>query len=53
VEYVAGYSCPMDGGRVKAMKSKKGAKFFGCENFPKCKWATWKLPEKKDVNNEK
>ena len=28
------------------MKSKKGAKFFGCENYPNCKWAAWKLPAK-------
>jgi len=44
VEYIEGVVCPVDGGRVKAMKSKKGHKFFGCENYPTCKWAAWRLP---------
>ncbi|MFH2085881.1 MAG: type I DNA topoisomerase [bacterium] len=46
VEYVKDVVCPLDGGKVKAMKSRKGHKFFGCENYPTCKWAAWKLPGK-------
>ena len=25
--------------------SKAGNKFYGCSNYPTCKYATWKKPE--------
>ncbi|MEK7536756.1 MAG: type I DNA topoisomerase [Patescibacteria group bacterium] len=33
-------------GDVIVKKSRKGRNFFGCSNYPKCKFATWKLPKK-------
>jgi DNA topoisomerase-1 len=26
-------------------KTKKGKIFYGCNNFPKCKYASWDKPE--------
>ena len=36
--------CPLCGGALSAKKSKRGRKFFGCDNYPKCKFATWNEP---------
>ena len=37
-------SCPVCGGRIVARRSKKGAKFYGCSNYPECKFMTWDDP---------
>ncbi|MDA3839110.1 MAG: type I DNA topoisomerase [Candidatus Delongbacteria bacterium] len=39
-------SCPTEGcdGHVKSKITKKGKKFYGCSNFPKCTFATWNKP---------
>ena len=39
-------SCPVCGGKIVARRSKKGAKFYGCSNYPKCKFMTWDDPTK-------
>ncbi len=36
--------CPKCGGMIVERKSKKGKVFYGCNNFPKCKTATWDIP---------
>jgi DNA topoisomerase-1 len=36
--------CPKCGGAVVARKSKRNRKFFGCENYPACDFATWNEP---------
>ena len=36
--------CPLCNGKVLAKKSKKGKKYFGCENNPKCEFMTWDEP---------
>ncbi len=36
--------CPECGGTIVEKKSKKGKIFYGCNNYPKCKVATWDLP---------
>ena len=36
--------CPLCGGKILEKKSKKGKKFFGCENNPKCEFMTWDQP---------
>ena len=36
--------CPKCGGMIVERKSKKGQVFYGCNNFPKCKTATWDIP---------
>ncbi len=38
--------CPKCEGDVVVKKTKRGRIFYGCANYPKCDFATWKLPEK-------
>ncbi|MDP3917605.1 MAG: type I DNA topoisomerase [Candidatus Woesebacteria bacterium] len=37
-------------GDVIVKKSGKGRNFFGCSNYPKCKFVSWKLPKKEESN---
>jgi DNA topoisomerase-1 len=41
-----GVKCPKEGcgGDVVSRRSKKGRKFFGCSNYPKCDFTAFKLP---------
>ena len=39
--------CPECGGKVVEKKTKKGKIFYGCNNFPKCTYATWDKPDGK------
>ncbi len=39
-------ACPDDGGKVIVRRTRKGRIFFGCANYPNCKYAAWK---KEDV----
>ena len=43
-----GVKCPNCDGELIERRSKKGRLFYGCSNWPKCKFATWSrpLPEK-------
>ncbi len=41
------FSCPKDGGKVIARKTRKGRTFYGCSNYPKCDYAAWKLQDVK------
>lgn len=36
--------CPKCGKKVIQKKSKKGKKFFGCEDYPNCDFMTWDTP---------
>ena len=36
--------CPKCGGEVAQKRSKKGATFFGCNNYPKCDFVAWGKP---------
>ncbi len=36
--------CPKCGGAIVAKKSKRGRKFFGCEQYPTCDFVTWNEP---------
>ncbi len=36
--------CPVCGGKVIEKKSKKGYTFYGCDNYPECKFMTWDKP---------
>ncbi|HSX19431.1 MAG TPA: type I DNA topoisomerase [Candidatus Saccharimonadales bacterium] len=40
-----GMKCPDDGGDVITRKTKRGKMFWGCSNYPKCKWASWTKPQ--------
>lgn len=39
-----GVKCPEDGGDLVERRSKKGKSFWSCNNYPKCKFATWHKP---------
>jgi DNA topoisomerase-1 len=39
-----GKKCPKCEGRVIYKQTKKGKKFLGCENYPKCDFSTWNMP---------
>ena len=38
-------TCPKDGGKVIVKKTKRGRRFYGCSNYPKCDFAAWRLDE--------
>ncbi|MCL2372632.1 MAG: type I DNA topoisomerase [Defluviitaleaceae bacterium] len=40
----AGVACPTCAGQVVVKKSKKGRKYYGCENNPDCSFISWNLP---------
>ncbi len=42
----AGFVCPQCGSLMVVKKSKKGKTFYGCSNWPKCTFATWRKPKK-------
>ncbi len=39
-----GSSCPKCGGKVLIKKTKKGRKYYGCENNPECDFMSWNKP---------
>ena len=40
-----GIFCPECKGELVIKKTKKGKQFYGCSNWPKCKFASWKKPK--------
>lgn len=45
IEEMIEAKCPLDGGDVVVRKTKKGKTFFGCKNWPNCKYASWTKPK--------
>ncbi len=43
----AGVACPKCGKEVLILKTKKGRKYFGCENHPECDFMSWQKPSSK------
>ena len=41
-----GIPCPMCGGEVVLKKTKKGRKYYGCEDNPTCEFMSWQKPSK-------
>lgn len=39
-----GLTCPECGGNIVIKKTRRGKSFWGCSNYPKCKFASWKKP---------
>ncbi|MCR4430163.1 MAG: type I DNA topoisomerase [Tepidanaerobacteraceae bacterium] len=39
-----GVKCPRCGGDVVVRKTKKGRMFYGCINYPKCRFVSWDRP---------
>ncbi len=44
--YTLGIKCPREGcnGEITERRTKKGRVFYGCQNYPKCDFATWDRP---------
>lgn len=43
LKFVDGKFCPLCGGKIVVRFTKSRKKFYGCENYPKCKYSSWKL----------
>jgi len=48
-----GIICPDDGGEVVIKRTKRGRSFWGCANYPKCKYASWTDPAKPKAEEAK
>ncbi len=42
-----GVKCPQCGGNLIVRKSKRGRTFYGCSNYPNCKFVSWNKPSDK------
>jgi DNA topoisomerase-1 len=44
--FTLGIKCPVEGceGELKEKRTRRGRVFYGCDRFPKCKFATWDKP---------
>ncbi len=45
-----GVACPQCGKDIVIRKSKKGRKYYGCENNPECDYMTWQKPKAEEVS---
>ena len=39
------FTCPRDGAKIILKRTKKGRRFYGCSNYPKCDFAAWKVED--------
>ncbi|MDN5362271.1 MAG: topoisomerase, partial [Moorella sp. (in: firmicutes)] len=39
-----GVKCPECGGQIVARRTKKGRRFYGCQNYPRCTYVSWDKP---------
>lgn len=37
--------CPQDGGEIVVRHTRRGKTFYGCKNWPTCKFASWTKPK--------
>ena len=37
--------CPLDGGDIVVRRTRHGKTFYGCKNWPGCKYASWTKPK--------
>ncbi len=44
LEEVINATCPLDGGEIVVRHTKKRRTFYGCRNYPSCKFASWTKP---------
>ncbi|NLG86515.1 MAG: type I DNA topoisomerase [Firmicutes bacterium] len=42
-----GVSCPLCGGEMVVRTSRRGRRFYGCDNYPECTFVTWDPPTSK------
>ncbi len=45
-----GVPCPICGKDVVIRKTKKGRRYYGCENNPECDFMSWQKPSKENVH---
>ena len=45
IEQILDVKCPDDGGDILVRHTKKGKTFYGCKNWPGCKYASWTKPK--------
>ena len=48
-----GVSCPLCGKDIVVRKTKKGRKYYGCEDNPNCEFMSWNKPTEKSDKNLK
>ena len=41
----AGVKCPKCGAEIVVKHTRKGRRYFGCENYPDCDYMSWKKPQ--------
>jgi len=46
-----GVNCPKDGGDIVERRTRKGRIFYGCSNYPKCDFTSWKRPLRTECKN--
>ncbi len=46
-----GVKCPKCGGEIVEKKTKKGRRYYGCENNPQCDFMSWPKPVEKKCPN--
>lgn len=39
-----GVTCPLDGGQIVVLRTRRGRTFYGCSNYPKCEFRSWDRP---------
>jgi DNA topoisomerase-1 len=39
-----GVTCPEDGGDVVSRRTRRGRLFYGCSNYPQCRFTSWSRP---------
>ncbi len=45
IEELVNAKCPEDGGDIVVRHTKRGKTFYGCKNWPGCKYASWTKPK--------
>ncbi len=48
-----GAKCPKCGGDLVERRTRRGKVFYGCVNYPKCKFATWQRPPAAKTGQDK
>ena len=49
MEQITDVKCPEDGGDIVVRRTKRGKTFYGCKNWPGCKFASWTKPKSTSV----
>ncbi|HBQ50715.1 DNA topoisomerase I [Candidatus Daviesbacteria bacterium RIFCSPLOWO2_01_FULL_38_10] len=53
LEEIINIKCPDDGGDIVVRHTKKRKTFYGCKNWPVCKFASWTKPKEAISNKNK